>query len=104
MQDILEIIKVTGPAIGIAITIAIALWKENGQLQQKIFELYERRLQEQKGMTALLLQAQDPSSVSGPRSSIADRYIAYLTERAGELQAELARLRPAGSGQGIGPV
>lgn len=96
MQDFLEILKVTGPAIAIAVTIAFALWKENGQLQNKIFELYERRLQEHKEMTALLLQTIQ-SPVSGPQSSVslADRYVAYLTQRADELQAELSRLRPA---------
>jgi len=92
MTDLLEIVKVTGPAIAIALWLAFALWKENGQLQQKTFELYERLVAAQKENTLNLLRF----CVSQPPERVPDlvsKYVDDLNHQLEDLQHQVEALK-----------
>ena len=94
MTDLLEIVKVTGPAIAIAIWLAFALWKENGQLQQKAFELYERLVATQKENTLNLLRfciSQPTENVPG----LVSKYVEDLNRQLEEMQKQVDALKSA---------
>jgi len=92
MTEFLEVVKVTGPAIAIAVVLAFALWKENGQLQQKAFELYERLVAAQKENTLNLLRF----CVSQPPERVPDlvaKYVDDLNHQMEDLQKQVDSLK-----------
>ncbi|MCX7731609.1 MAG: hypothetical protein N2248_00365 [candidate division WOR-3 bacterium] len=75
MQELIEVIKVTGPAIAILLWLVIQYRKENAALQDHIYDLYQQII----------------NLSSGQRTRIG--YIQYLSSQISELQNEINRLK-----------
>jgi len=86
MTEFIELLKTVGPAIAILIWLVFQLWKECGEKEKKIYEMYERLLQETKQdvlTNVRMLTAQLKSE------NIAASYVEFLTQQADELKKEI---------------
>jgi SMC interacting uncharacterized protein involved in chromosome segregation len=94
MTDLLEILKVTGPAIAILIWLTIKLWNELDEKEDKIEELYNRLLEEAKRATLTYIQLfQAKSRTVGKDNPVLDSCFNFLNQKADELKTEIDQLK-----------
>jgi len=86
MTEFIELLKIVGPAYAILIWLVFQLWKECGEKEKKIYEMYERLLQETKQdvlTNVRMLSAQLKNE------NIAQAYVEFLTQQADDLKKEI---------------
>jgi len=100
MTDLLEILKVTGPAIAILIWLTIKLWNELGEKEDKIEELYNRLFEETKRATLTYIQlfaakarTAGLSAQAGKDNVAIDSCLNFLNQKADELKTEIDNLK-----------
>lgn len=92
MPEIIEMLKVTGPAIAVLVWLVLQLWKEIGEKEKKINEMFERLLREVKGnsLTNVRMLA---AQIKGGTEAIAESYLGFLSKQADDLQKEIEEMK-----------
>jgi|GEM_PF-2393141 hypothetical protein len=90
MTDFIELLKTVGPALAILIWLVFQLWKECGEKEKKIEQMYERLLKETKQDTLTnvrMLTAQLKSE------NVAQAYVEFLNQQADDLKKEIEDMK-----------
>uniref|UniRef100_A0A7C6A8Q8 Uncharacterized protein n=1 Tax=candidate division WOR-3 bacterium TaxID=2052148 RepID=A0A7C6A8Q8_UNCW3 len=92
MIELLEILKVTGPAIAILIWLTTKLWHRLNKKEDKIEELFNRLLEETKRTTLTYIQLFQIKSKTKDNIAL-DSYLDFLNQKADELKTEINQLK-----------
>lgn len=88
MVEILELIKVVGAPVAILAWLVWKLWVKNERKSQKIYDMYERLIKEQKS-DALTNMRMIQAHLEGKGDALAASYIKFLTKESEELIKEI---------------
>ena len=94
MSELLEILKVTGPAVAILLWLVIKLWSRNDTHEQTIKDLSNQLLSESKKTSLLYLQlTQTTLRESTPIENITSATLDFLNKKAEELTIEINQIK-----------
>jgi len=92
MVEILELIKIVGAPVAILSWLVWKLWIKNERKSKKIYNMYERLIEEQK-RDALTNMRMMQAHLEGKGDAIAKSYIEFLTKEAEELKQEIEGMK-----------
>ncbi len=92
MTEFIELLKTVGPALGILIWLVFQLWKECGEKEKKLEQMYERLIESEKQHFLDLIRGLT-AQFKNEKDNFAQPYIEALKQKAVDLKLEIESMR-----------